>query len=57
MNSRPPIPEPATEYLHHYGYEMPMWVGTWQWSYTFNRGSRLVGFYDGWEGWTFPKPT
>ena len=54
MTDFPPKPA-ATHYLHHYGYQIPMWLGDWQWSYDFNRWSRHVEFYDGWNGYTYPQ--
>lgn len=51
----PPKPENATHYQHRYGYEIPMWLGKWEWSCTFGQWGRIVGFYDGWHGYTWPK--
>ena len=54
MNSYPPKPEQATLYYHHYGYEIPVALGAWEWSVDFGRWGRIVTFADGWHGYTFP---
>lgn len=47
--------KPNTKYYqHNYGSEIPMILGRWQWSSTFGSWSRLVLFYDGWNGFTYP---
>lgn len=52
--SHPPIPE-AKLFWHEYGYQEPVAVWGWQWSYDFNRWSAYVEFEDGWRGFTYPK--
>lgn len=45
----------ATDYQNGYGWQRPMWLGSWEYSVTFGRWGRIVGFYDGWQGCTWPK--
>lgn len=50
------IPTPYYEMFQNgmYGYEKPVSVSGWQYSYTFNCWSALVTFENGWNGFTYP---
>lgn len=50
----PPIPENATHFQRHYGYE-PATVRKWEWSVTFGQWGAFVTFADGAEMYTWPK--
>lgn len=56
INRYPDIPD-SEEFQHNYGYEKPKIVHGWEWSTTFGKWSALVTFYDGWHGFTYPKPS